>query len=963
MKRGMNIHNAKVWITACFAMFLAACADGTAPIAEVTNPNITPPVISLKVESLADPTRAGEAIAIDTGTGVKLTWEVSGADTVELASNSDVMKSHTVDPSGSETVDALSANTAFTLTASVKGAPFPRSVNVVVASPTPNAQVLDFQAIPAELKAGESTKLCYVVLPKDAKVTIIDKDSGAIVPPATVGGNAAVKGPLFDTSASAVMKLSLAAMPRSADMPPTVSQPPITTPVIPISQPHFPLASPTATPSDTPSVEPSSAPSSVPSDLPSMMPSDLPTAMPTDLPLPPESPLPEVTETAQPTPEVSAEPSAPPVDSDTLSGCSIEIQPAAGAHTYVLNVTDANGGSASQETSVTVASELSVNLRVNDSSSATLPKPGTVTLSWSVKPSDAKLSLAPVSSECDAAALSQEGIGRCEVKVASSTTYTLTASDASGQEQSASVQVTVESNVVSAPKLSADRTDVFAGESVTFTVADASASGELVSPDGQTTPLSGGSVTVTPQANGGYYVNVFLNTTAASTADVVASNPINVNVRSWGAAGDRGNAWYAVAINAGNGGVIAGSSANVAQESEGAKWATSAVDVPKTLSADSKVPADWLGKFGTYQINAFAFDSKKNDGKRVYAAAIGGVLVSNDGGNKWGPVDNMLVYENSDNPRYRDAAEVHTGCKGSTQTGTNSSLYPVINVVQSCDVVVDATGRLIAALDRGVVYVDDVDRMLASPNEVAAGWKGVPRPGQQFDMNTNLLGMIVNDLELMNGVLFAATNHGVFYSAQAGNEGSWQVFSGGDLGKYDLATHTGDAKAVNAAVADLKNRMVYAGSADGGLYARTTDLAGEGWKKVGAKGKSILSLAIDASNGALLIGTDDGAYLSRDGGQTITNISVSMGLKEGAKAVAALAASNGVYAAATAQGVFVSRGMKASAPTASPSPSPSASLLMNTGGTPTVVDAPAPGSSSTPAPAASGASGVNGAIL
>lgn len=927
---------------------LSACSEGAAP--EITPPETSknPPAVSFKVESLADPTQVGTAIAIEAGTGVTLSWEVTGADKVELSSSTEVGAAKEVPATGSESIARIDTEglVTYTLAATNKDGTTTKQVQVTVAKRVPTAAILEFKSTAENnlLKVGEATQLCFQVVPRDAIVEIIEKETGRKIELATTepvlpteetptdaaatdGGEAAPTDETVigdEPTATALMKLSLSA----ATMPGTETQPTAapTTPVKPpIVQPESPTVAPEETPSETPAETPTEE---VPTEGETPATDEAGTDAAAD----------ETTDATETTSGYDA--------ADIYAACSVELTLGAGQYTYILNVTDSRGNTANQETVVVVAEELVVDFRVNDKSSDTIQGAGKVKLSWTVKPTDAALTLDPAA--CDVTASTQDGIGSCDVDVGATTTYSLKATDArTGGEQSAQVTVTVEAKVVQTLQASADRTDVFAGEQVALTVAGDTKEIIIKGPNGFAEVRGAGpTVNFQPTVAGGYYVEAV--TADGQTAPI--SNPVNVQVRSWGERYGKGKPWVGVGIDPTSHTVLAGTSKaftydaeekaadttlSIGRHSDSDGWLNVDVDFGKgfaKIATTGSVKMNPVGftLFGSpFTVHAFAFDSKKDDGKRAYAAVDGAILVSSNGGAKWEVGAPFAIVDAKGSLGSRVAE--HEGCKGAKQVGVSGNQGPFVNVQQVCDLVIDYAGegaeRVLAATDHGVVYVDDFDRYRQNRDKVEFGWQGVMRAGATLTPGKTLFGVVVNDLELVNidgqALLFAATGRGVYVNRQRGEVNSWEDFNGGEMGTYDLVNFSGQVEDVYTVTVDPQTKLVYAGTKSGKILSRSMDLTAA-WKTA-STGTAIYSLAVDSTNGALLIGQDDGVYLSRDGGATAADITASMRSGDARPKVYSLGAVsiNGSvhYAAATDQGVYVSHGVE-SAAVAMPEPAP-----------------------------------------
>lgn len=928
----MNAHNSPIrhlWkvLSAVMLTALAACSDGGGVI-EQPKPDIVAPIInSFKVTKAGDSATSGAAITVNAGEGVEIAWSVSGADKVELKSESGTLALHEVAKTdGTEAVANIQADETFVLTAYNQGLSVQDAVRVSVARKV-ELKVLKFEPTAATIEPGQSTTLCYEVQPAEAEVHIYDA-AGIEIPPAGFEPPLLEEeGPLTETPPDEellVDGIAVSIASKSLNLPPPG------------------LRASTVSPGETPAA-------------------------------------PETT----PAPDA---PEAPILPAVTKIGCTVEVMPAATME-YSLEATlkDADGAeqTVEQKATVTVASSLSIESFVakdaaGNEITAPLTATGKVTLEWVVKPADAQVAIDQGVGDVTAATV--DGKGSKEVEVAATTTYTLTASKEGSAAQTKQVTVTVEIPQITTVVLQPSATHIFAGEEVTLTatVYDAMGGGPFPSlvvraPDGQEIQGEGNVVKVKPMQSGSYQ--------AIRVGDApVTSNPVQITVRTWGHAHGGSTMWASVGVHptdpdyvlTGSVGDLDGIQVGWHHATE--DWAVAPVDY-RTLFASlafpsvggdpKKVNIEKLATFAPFPINGFAFDAQKDEGKRVYVAMAGALLYSKDGGVKFGIAEVFPVIDAK--AKFRNKPESHMSCDGFTQQGMDSSETDFVGIQQVCDVIVDrdaegSVERLFVATDYGVYYVDDIDRLMKDRSKVENGWRGLPRAGEKMNPAANIFGVVAHDIELVrasgSAMLVAGTQHGVYVSAARGEKDSWQPLNGGALGSYDLTTRQGDAKAVYAVAVDAAAGKIYAGTADG-VYERSLNLISGEWKQiqstvsaveqtpeplpaqpedetVAATGKAAGAAPADAGaastaagcagcvyslavgpDGSVLAGTGSGVFLSRDKGATFIDVSASMGANMPVYGVTVKDAGDGDlhYLAATERGVFISHGEHAAGET------------------------------------------------
>ncbi|MBI4366067.1 MAG: hypothetical protein HY543_04530 [Deltaproteobacteria bacterium] len=972
---------------------LAACSDGAAPtIGEgEKTPSISAPQITFTVAKIGS-ADAKSSVAIQPGEGVDLSWTITGATRAVLKSASALLAEHEIDPAqGKETVPSLAADETFTLTAFNQDASETAVVSVSVAS-KPEVRIIKFEAQPKTIEPKQPTRLCFTVTPANADVAVTDPS----------GKELSLEAATHQTGEV------LAPVPPSEDEPAGIAADGLVTFAI--------MAKSLNLPPPGRGAEEGAAPAEGP--VAPSMPKPLP-----ETPAPVEVP----SETVGPT--LSA----------VREGCTVEQYPE--ADTQYKLVASLDGMTDEEYTTVEVAQGLTIERFVAKDQNGVeltqpLPAPGMVTLEWTVVPADATVTISPaIDGETDLTKYTVGGTGSKSVQVAADMTYTLTATKGDESSEPKTVTITLKKATVASVNLvmPTNRLSLFAGEAIALTINAVGADGQpftdaskvkVIGPDGSVVMQGSLSAPLTPMQSGNYYAE----------ADGVKSTPITISVRDWGSAlGSDAGQWTAVAPSMSSGHALLAGSASamqidakkmpkpmalIAQKGDGEELQSVTVDYAKLfggIAGKATVNLYRLANFGPYIVNAFAVDPEKDEGKRVYAAMTGAVVMSQDGGATFKKVVDVFPLVDGKGA-FRDKAEEHASCKGRTQKGTSSADTDLVNLQQVCDVVVSRDGsnaeRLIVATDFGVFYVDDVDRLMKDRSKVENGWKGLPRAGEKFSPTGNLFGLTVHDLELVQSggaaTLFAATDHGVFTSAQRGEKDSWQPLHGGALGTFDMATRQGDAKAVYAVAVDMAHDKLYAGTADG-VYERSLGLVSGEWKKSGAlagaappampadesadggaadaglSGEAkaaeaapaeagatcpacVYSLDI-ADDGAVLAATGSGVFISRDLGATFINVSSSMNAASGSAVFSIAAAADGAYLAATAGGVFISEVPGGAAPppvTGSDLPLPGDTTIPTIDGAAPAGETGQPADAAPPAgssPLPSGAAAAAGMIL
>jgi hypothetical protein len=247
----------------------------------------------------------------------------------------------------------------------------------------------------------------------------------------------------------------------------------------------------------------------------------------------------------------------------------------------------------------------------------------------------------------------------------------------------------------------------------------------------------------------------------------------------------------------------------------------------------------------TFPVNTIAI--RPGNPSEIYVGTTGAVMYSEDGGSSF----KLLSYAARKDDTGNDYAGSHPTCRGNTQTGVKASgKDKLVSFNQICDIVVSKNGRFIVATDFGAFSVKDIN---AFKTDTSINPVGRPAEGVEAD-SVGLLtyGHVVDDLECADvdcTKVFAATDRGVFVSSDGGE--TWTNF-GSISGKVFQVAILGD--------------KIYAAT-NGGSFS--SDIANASWTTLGLS-ENTKALAIDPNEGKfgrmLIAGTDTGVYVTRDTG-------------------------------------------------------------------------------------------------
>jgi hypothetical protein len=241
--------------------------------------------------------------------------------------------------------------------------------------------------------------------------------------------------------------------------------------------------------------------------------------------------------------------------------------------------------------------------------------------------------------------------------------------------------------------------------------------------------------------------------------------------------------------------------------------------------------------------------------QEIYAAPTGAVMRSTDGGATWKDIAILRIQSE----KKSDTPVTHPTCGRADEGGQRTqagapapSDHAFVSLHEVCDVVARKDGRVIIGTDWGVYVEQNID------NGSVNLWIGKPADGKTgADVGALTYGHVVNKLvdvmafDSATDMIFAAADHGVFKSVDGGIH--WEQF--GDI--------TGP---VYALAYDARNKILFAGT-ENGVSSSPIDAAN--WKPVGSIASPVLSLAIDPSaplaSTTILAGTPTGISIMRDG--------------------------------------------------------------------------------------------------
>ncbi len=826
-------------------LVLAACSDGAVhkrPVIDGSSPAVSAPKINaFTIKDASDSSaKDGDSAQITSGGSVFVTWDVTGAKSLEIARLNAKSKLAAIqDPTGKSQVDGLTADETFELTAYGDNATMDqRRVTVKVVKK--DIKILSFVSKPAKIKAGDTAQLCWTISDSTAKVAV--KANGEEIYP----GNQ---------------------MP--ADQPPADGYNPSTPTIAPTTPPADSTGAPT---------KPTSSP--VLKALSLMLSATItPDTPPAD-------------GYATPTTAPVTTPAPAPV-SDAKEVCDLTVTPA-DTTTYTLSVKDGDKEVATQDAKVEVeAAPVQFNIAFV-AQPTQLSVAGPVTLTWRVTPDDAKVDID------NGVTTGDKANGEKSVTVSQTTTFTLTATTKDGQSQTKTVTVTVGRSATGFVTAKLLTPTVFAGESAQIAVSTDNTTGKLtiLDPQGNEAKITqqSGTVTISSPVSGAYTATVdgVPSNPVALEVRSLAQN----DVGNWGGIALKGMSLSIVGagstkVTKDNETVKLGMASLLLGQDSMNFAAKSPVDFGAMFGSETHFHGDYVSKiFSPFAVNAVVFDPKKP--KRVYAAVSGGVLYSDNNGGSWDIVDLTPLY---DSGKYRDQAESHSSCGNIVRNGSKSAGKNwLVNIVDVCDLALDydAAGndRLLIATDYGVVYIDGVDGRINNRNDETHFMQGRTNDNPLF-------GKVVNKLALMKSnnqtTVIAAASDGVYINAQRGDPKAWKplnaaglksagviyslavsgstIFAGTDNGLFSYNTADTNAQWMGLTPVPLPQVQPKADTSSTTTTAPTTPTAPSA-----PKGIAVKAIAVDASDPATLyIGTDKGIMVSRDCGASAITVTSDVG--------------------------------------------------------------------------------------
>jgi len=293
---------------------------------------------------------------------------------------------------------------------------------------------------------------------------------------------------------------------------------------------------------------------------------------------------------------------------------------------------------------------------------------------------------------------------------------------------------------------------------------------------------------------------------------------------------------------------------------------------------DKLKAADGLAKFWkddafdeyvkTFPVNTVAV--RKDYPDEIYVGVTGALVVTEDGGKSFelvAPARRISIKGN-------DYDGSHPTCRGKTQTGVEAvHKNQLVSLNQICDIVVTASGRMIIATDNGAFAISDITAFRAKEDGVNV--VGHPSADGKADEEGKLTyGHIVDDIECVDdtcSTVFAAMDSGVLKSEDGGE--TWTEF-GSIGGKTYQVKSLGD-NIYAATESDVyESDSITASWTKMGLGMNTRSLAID-------KNKSVFG-------GIMLIaGTDQGVFVTRDSGEYWSPIAPE-GIEESANNLVAI---------------------------------------------------------------------------
>lgn len=193
----------------------------------------------------------------------------------------------------------------------------------------------------------------------------------------------------------------------------------------------------------------------------------------------------------------------------------------------------------------------------------------------------------------------------------------------------------------------------------------------------------------------------------------------------------------------------------------------------------------------------------------------------------------------------------HPTCFGKTQAGEKGYKNGLVSLSQVCDLVINGSGRMIAADDHGITTMDDIEGFIAN------------REGKEWQrIKGDLYFSVVNDLEIVadnsgGETIYAAGAKGVY---QSSDEGATWTSLNVSSAVYSVAVAKGS---------DGSQTLVAA--TDGAVLLKSLNVESE-WRRVEIAGRIYAVAGDPYVAGSIYAGGEQGLYVSRDGGATFNAV-------------------------------------------------------------------------------------------
>ena len=234
----------------------------------------------------------------------------------------------------------------------------------------------------------------------------------------------------------------------------------------------------------------------------------------------------------------------------------------------------------------------------------------------------------------------------------------------------------------------------------------------------------------------------------------------------------------------------------------------------------------------------------------LYVGVTGSVMRSTDGGGSWEPV--LVTVRQARKPYSGDGSHKTCG-RDTVQPGRKPKIDgDIVSFNRICDIVSLSDGTLIVATDIGIRTEKNID-------DGEMNWFGGFKNGSVTDPTQ---GNVVNDLEVVDNKVFAATDAGVFVSEDGI---TWDSFGGSET--YAIAY-------------DKNNDLLYAGTESG--ISKAAVSSDGNWESAGIE-QAVVSIAVDKKHSSVgsttviassVSGDTGSVQISRNGGTSWNEISL-----------------------------------------------------------------------------------------